>query len=207
MLLKAKGRISDCANPIASAGREETRNSHLTVSMTTHVEGADRYGTEVIQGPTTAREECASVAVMGVAPTSPTYGAGSQCLTPTSGQGISPSKLSSTAVLDNPKTPSIEDDTYSISLAGGVRLQYGEADLDEPRSLAGLISNPDALHSIWSDTSSTWMHESPLVIRQVPVAMKYWKEFYSNFKRQKVWDSIKQTWHSIRVSSTSVVIF
>jgi hypothetical protein len=94
----------------------------------------------------------------------------------------------------------MEDGAYSISLGAGV-LRYSEADLCEPTSLTGLVSDPDTLYSFWDDASSAWGHRSPLVVRTIPVAMKHWKAFYSKFKHQRIWDSIKQNWHSFRVST------
>jgi hypothetical protein len=109
--------------------------------------------------------------------------------------------LSQTAPLVNSKTSSSEGDAYSISLGAGVQLRYSEADLCEPTSLTGLVSDPDTLYSIWDDASSAWGNRSPLVVRTIPVAMKHWKAFYSKFKQQRIWDSIKQNWHSFRVSA------
>jgi hypothetical protein len=204
IILKAEGRISDCPDSIAAGSDLDSTQVQLA--------HADRHGTEVVQRPTTAREDSIPVAVEA-APTSPTHprSAGYEHPSaPTSGQRISPaalSKLSPTALLEITKTTQIEDDPYSISLGSGAQLRYGEADLYEPRSLAGLISNPDTLHSMWDDTSSAWVCDSLLVIRGVPVAIKHWRDFYSNFKHQNVWDSIKQNWHNFRVSRTGPLNF
>jgi hypothetical protein len=188
------------------------RNQECTDETTSDLQ-VNHQDTESVHRPTTPRR--ASLTPVAVTPTSSTHSplyseSMPHLMTPTrSPQTILPTTrlgLQSPIVLSvNSKTPKTEDDAYSISLGAVgavIHLRYGEADLCEPRSLSGLITDPDVLYSVWDDCSSTWAHDSPLVVRKVPVAIKYWKCFYSNFKRQNVWDSIKQTWHSFRVCGT-----
>jgi len=133
---------------------------------------------------------------VSVPPVTPDSGTHSS--TPTRSSQIRPivDILSPTAPVDS-RPDALE--CYTITLGAGFRFQYLEADLSEPNSLVGLISDPDELYSLWDDTSASWRHRSPLLVRGVPVAIKYWKAFYGNFKQQKVWDAIKQNWHNFRV--------
>ena len=160
-------------------------------------------GTEAVQRPASPRRDGASVTALEVAPvSSPLYRASSDhpstpksLLMATAASNV----LSPMTLLAHSRSPLIDEGGYSILLGAGVQLRYNEADLCEPTSLAGILPDPDRLYSFWDDTSSVWERKSPLVVRTIPVAIKYWKSFYSKFRQQKVWDSIKQNWHSFRV--------
>ena len=92
---------------------------------------------------------------------------------------------------------------YVIDFESGERLEYGESDNCPPPSLNGLVSSPARLLEVWDDKFSTGRCKSPLVIRGVPVPVKYWRAYYENFK-QKRWKVMKQTWLSYQVRSVTV---
>ncbi|KAF8222888.1 hypothetical protein L208DRAFT_1225672, partial [Tricholoma matsutake] len=48
---------------------------------------------------------------------------------------------------------------------------------------------------IWDDSSIYWLGSSPLMIRSVPIASKYWPKIYRNQNFSTTWTQIKQTWH------------
>ena len=86
---------------------------------------------------------------------------------------------------------------YTLDLAAGYTLCYYEADVHDPPSFAK-SNDVDLLAKIWDDLSPQWMGWSPLVIRDKPIALKYWMVIYKR-KGTKVWGGIKQTWHSWKV--------
>jgi len=88
--------------------------------------------------------------------------------------------------------------TYVIDLGLGGLLEYNESDDCPPPPLNGMVSSPARLLEIWDDRFSTGKCKSPLVIRGVPVAVKYWQAFYGNFKNKR-WNGIKQMWLSYQV--------
>ncbi len=88
---------------------------------------------------------------------------------------------------------------FTLHLARGSSLEYTDADFCDPPSLNGLISSPHAMFAIWDDASTSWKGESPLVIRGIPVAVKYWKTFYQSFKGRRAWETFKQNWASWQV--------
>jgi len=103
------------------------------------------------------------------------------------------------------KTKSTETkETYAIYLGSGVRLEYYESDFCEPPSLNGLVSTPARFLEAWDQNSSTGNCTSPLIIRGVPVPVKYWRTYYGNFRKKK-WGLMKQSWlsYKVRLKSTS----
>jgi len=88
---------------------------------------------------------------------------------------------------------------YSLTLSRG-QFYYGQGDLCRPSSLTGLISDPALLYSMWDDTVPTWASKSPLTIRGVPIAIRYWRELYGNFKSKgTIWSDMRQTWSNFKV--------
>ena len=88
--------------------------------------------------------------------------------------------------------------TYSIEIGSG-NFKYSDKDFSEYPSLNGFLSSPEELYSIWDDTSPFWKGLSPLMVRDVPIAAKHWKNFYANFKDRGVWAPHRHYWNSYEV--------
>lgn len=114
-----------------------------------------------------------------------------------------PSNLATTPLASASPSKNI---TYCITLARGFQLHYSKSDLQQPRSFQGLVSHPVVLYSLWEDSSPTWNpNNCPLIIRGVSIAIKYWGNFYRNFKRKNVWEEIKQNWSDFKVTNSTVI--
>jgi len=99
---------------------------------------------------------------------------------------------------------SVSDKIYSIELGFGSIFRYTEADFIEPPSLNGWVSSPEALFSIWDDTTTAWKGCSPLTIQSTPIAVQYWQAFYQHFSDRLCWQSYKQNWYTYRVRLHSI---
>jgi hypothetical protein len=95
-------------------------------------------------------------------------------------------------------------DAYILTLAGGYVLKYGEADFQNIPSTSGIFSDPYRLAAVWDDTSPLWGKKeySPLIVRNIPIAIKHWKQFYRQFKKvenQYCWNNWRQNWYNYQV--------
>ncbi|KAF8221495.1 hypothetical protein L208DRAFT_1414922 [Tricholoma matsutake] len=81
---------------------------------------------------------------------------------------------------------------FTLSLACG-KLCFYAADIPTPS--AGIPFVVEGLAPIWDDSSIYWLGSSPLMIRSVPIALKYWPKIYGNRNFSTTWTRIKQTWH------------
>jgi hypothetical protein len=86
-----------------------------------------------------------------------------------------------------------------IVLGGQRELHFGVHDVPEPPALK-INGDLAKLARTWDDSWAAWDGSSPLIIKETPIAVKYWKSIYSNLRRgSKSWTAIKQLWHSWNV--------
>ena len=95
-------------------------------------------------------------------------------------------------------------DTYTLTLAGGHVLKYSEADFQDIPLTSGIFSDASRLAAVWDDASPLWGKEehSPLMVRNIPIAMKHWKQFYRQFQKvehQNCWNNWRQNWYNYQV--------
>lgn len=95
-------------------------------------------------------------------------------------------------------------DAYTLTLAGGYVLKYSEADFQDIPSTSGIFSDACRLAAVWDDASTLWGKKeySPLVVRNIPIAIKHWKQFYRQFQKvenQNCWKNWRQNWYNYQV--------
>ena len=103
--------------------------------------------------------------------------------------------------------PSVQNalhDTYTLTLADGYVLKYSEADFQDIPSTSGVFSDASRLAAVWDDALPLWGKKeySPLIVRNIPIAIKYWKQFYRQFQKvehQNCWTNWRQNWYNYQV--------
>lgn len=95
-------------------------------------------------------------------------------------------------------------DTYTLTLAGGYELKYSEADFQDIPLTSGIFSDASCLATVWDDASPLWGKEeySPLIVQNILIVMKYWKQFYQKFQKvehQNCWNNWHQNWYNYQV--------
>jgi hypothetical protein len=96
------------------------------------------------------------------------------------------------------------DDSYTLILAGGYVLKYSEDDFQDIPSTSGIFSDASRLAAVWDDSSPLWGKKEfpPLIVRNMPIAMKHWKKFYKQFQKvehRKFWNNWRQNWYNYQV--------
>jgi hypothetical protein len=122
--------------------------------------------------------------------------------TPVPGPALSLSVPAVSTRITRPSTPPVSSDmTYShtLVLGDGKLLYYHTDDVPDPPAL-NITGNSLKLARMWDDSSMDWDRSSPLVIKDVLIALIHWKVVYSG----KVWDRIKQNWHSWKVCNSCI---
>jgi len=107
-----------------------------------------------------------------------------------------------------PSLQEVSHDTYTLTLAGGYVLQYSEVDFQNIPSTSGVFSDVSRLAAVWDDASPLWGKEeySPLIVRNISIAIKHWKRFYRQFQKvehQNCWNSWRQNWYNYQVQRCS----
>lgn len=108
--------------------------------------------------------------------------------------------------ITRPPTPPVSShmksttNSCTLVFGDGELLHYHAEDVPDPPAL-NITGNIPKLARMWDDSSIDWDRSSPLVIKDVPIALKHWKEVYSG---SKIWAGIKQTWHSWRVGNSCI---
>lgn len=93
-------------------------------------------------------------------------------------------------------TSAVSANHFLIRLAHS-ELQFNNEDIPEPP--AGIPFLVDTLAQMWDDASPHWLGSSPLIIKSVPVPLKYWRDVYGNRSSSATWTRIKSTWHRWKV--------
>lgn len=127
----------------------------------------------------------------------------SPSLVPNSRQPLS-QPASSSNVLMSSTTPHISDHatvsdlkTRVLTLANGNLLVIKHSDIPDPPSYS-YANDLILLASLWDDSHPSWPGTSPLVIRNTPIALKYWPEVYRNGGDSR-WKAIKARWSDWKV--------
>ena len=85
--------------------------------------------------------------------------------------------------------------TRSLTLHGGRVLEFSDTDVKSPPAVSFATELP-LLNAMWDDESPRWCERSYLVIKGVPIPVKYWKDVYS---RTGQWKTIKGNWSQWKV--------
>lgn len=117
----------------------------------------------------------------------------------------SPSPLQPSKPLPSTTTPQQKQKTRTITLAGGLRVEFTANDI----GLAPLISFADdlpKLNRMWDDISPYWDGRSALLIKGLPIPIVYWKSVYGRTKsgglplKADEWRGLKGRWSEWKVS-------
>jgi hypothetical protein len=126
--------------------------------------------------------------------------------TPHSAPPASSYSLSSQKCEPVPPAQGSFHDSYSLVLGGGYLLKYSEADFQDIPLTSGIFSDASRLAAVWDDASPLWGKKEypPLIVHNVPIAIKHWKQFYCQFQKvehRKCWNNWRQNWYNYQVRS------
>ncbi|KAK6989000.1 hypothetical protein R3P38DRAFT_2803944 [Favolaschia claudopus] len=113
-----------------------------------------------------------------------------------------PPFITATSASDpNPATDNIR--TRTLRLAGEVVLTFSEEDVPDPPAISYAHRGVNSLLADWDDDSTRWPGTSPLTIKGVPIAVKYWSRVYKYWKSSQ-WQGVKKNWFDWKVLVTAI---
>lgn len=98
-----------------------------------------------------------------------------------------------------PKQKVAKSRVKEITLGNGVTIMFTVDDIPDLKAIS-FACQLSRLNCIWDDTSEYWNRDSPLRIKEQPIAMIYWPAVF-NYTKPKVWSEIKQDYPDWKVSN------
>lgn len=97
-----------------------------------------------------------------------------------------------------PKPKATKSRVKEITLGNGITITFTLEDIPDLKAIS-FARQLSRLNCIWDDTSEYWNRDSPLQIKEQPIAMIYWPAVFT-YTKPKVWSEIKQDYSDWKVS-------